>query len=312
MLQGNTKRYFPGSYAFLGKLSNKKYSEERVVIDRYVKEKDRWAVQLWRPEFSEEKIMVKEENLFFDCYAVPCSDVPKLPSHLSVEPTDKYDKPMNGMYVLQDWDADTIILEEDPLLIVANRGVDGSDFECRWNLYYGIEHDRGPTCPLLKAFNEMADGGDNVIKKYLGDAEIMFKNVLSSSGRSAEEIEDFCKKMPEFVEEEHLRISKVLSKWQSNSHNFPIFDDMDQSCLFRFTSKMQHSCEPNVVLNIDKQTGGLNARTLRRIQAGEELTNSYMGEDDVFNAMSVEERRAKLAHRGFTCLCVRCVRESGE
>jgi len=203
-------------------------------------------------------------------------------------------------------------MEEDPLMVVANRGLGGSNFDCRWNLYYGIEHDRGHRCPLLLAFNEMASGGDHVIEKYREDAVLMFRNIMQSSGRSKAEIDAFCKEMPDFVKEEELRIATVLSKWQTNSHNFPLFADMDQSCLYRYTSKMQHSCEPNCVLVIDSATGCVITRTLRKIAADEELTNDYTGGDKEFHAKNVKDRRKQLSDRGFCCLCVRCERESSE
>merc|ERR1719224_303213 len=135
-------------------------------------------------------------------------------------------------------------------------------FECRWNLYFALENDRGPKSPVLKAFNDYSVGGDHMLKEYLSDAAIVFQKVLQATGRKEAEIKQFCEMQSEFVKEEYERIAGVLARWQTNSHNFAICTQMDQSVLFRFTSRMQHSCDPNVLLCIDSDTGTCVTKTL--------------------------------------------------
>jgi hypothetical protein len=307
MLQGREKRFFPGSYAYLGKLSNGKFSEQRVVVENFVEEKDRWVVKLWKPQFNGEKILVRENHIFFECYAVPCNALPELPSHLRVSPTGDCG---NALFCNAEWDCGEIIMEEAPLMIVANRGGD-SNFESRWQLYFALDSERGAKSPVLTAFREMADGGKEFVKDYLDDGKAMFKKAVASGGRSSEEVEQFCRNMPDFVQEEAERIAGVLSRWQTNSHNFATAD-VDQSGLFRWASKMQHSCEPNCILTVDSETGICITKTIKRISPGDQLCNDYMGGDPVFHAKDVKERRAVLWKRGFECACPRCKRESGE
>jgi len=306
MLCGKDKRFFPGSYARLGELKNPKYRNERCVVEKYVKEKDRWIVKLWTPAFNGEKILVSEANILFECYAIPDKDVSVLPTHLHVTSSDIGEV----LICKSDWEAGAIIFEEPPLMIVANMGGD-SGFEARWQLYWALENDRGPSCAVLQAFGQLTNGGSKFVEEYMVDGRSLFKKVVGAS-KSPQEVEQFCAAMPDFVEEEALRIATVLSRWQSNSHDFAALIGVDQSGLFRFASKMNHSCECNCKLQVDSDTGACIVRASRKIKAGEQLTGDYMGGDPSFHALGVEGRRARLSRRGFVCGCTRCEREESE
>merc|ERR1719356_1185369 len=105
-----------------------------------------------------------------------------------------------------------------------------------------------------------------------------------------------------------------------NSHGFPLpGHDINMnsagsnesiSALFRFASKMLHSCEPNCEITVDPRQGILTARAKRRIKAGDLITNSYAGNTPDFMNKNFEDRRKKLnKERGFKCICTRCIRE---
>lgn len=291
----------------LGKLSSEKFSGQRCVIERYVAEKDRWAVKLWPPHFKGEKILVREHNINFDCYAVADDEIAQLPTHLRVSPTPDCG---NGLFCDNDMEEGQIVFEENPMMVVANLGGD-RNFEARWNLYHALEQDRGQKSTVLTEFLKFADGGKTFTDGYLADSKTLFINVLTATGRSPADIQQFCANMPDFVEEEAHRIAGVLARWQTNSHSFDTTVH-DQSSLFRFAGKMQHSCEPNCILTVDSCTGWVVYKTLRNISSGEQLTNDYMGGDPTFHALDVKGRRSRLRCRGFVCLCSRCVRECAE
>lgn len=259
---------------------------------------------MWDQQFKSEKILVKEEKLHFECYAIADDHISNLPGHLRVAASASG----SGLFCDVDWRAGEIIFEEEPLMIVANHGGD-SNFEARWQMYFAIENDRGPRSKVIKAFNEFADGGRAFVAELKGDGKELFKKALASSGRSNEEVDMFFKGMPDFVEEESMRIAGVLARWNSNSHDFATCGQ-DQSCLFQYCAKMNHSCDPNITLQIDKDTGTCIARASKPIQAGEELFISYMGESPKFAKLCVVDRRAKLSARGFVCICSRCKEES--
>jgi SET domain len=83
--------------------------------------------------------------------------------------------------------------------------------------------------------------------------------------------------------------------------------------MYATACKMNHSCDPNVIV-LYKRTGWgpqhpLTAYcvALRDIHNGEELTISYIDK-----GQSYEERVATLVNYGFTCTCNRCQREKAE
>ena len=87
-----------------------------------------------------------------------------------------------------------------------------------------------------------------------------------------------------------------------------VFTPLDGVAHYSTVSKMNHSCEPNVILVYKSRGWGRDhplvayVVALRDIQEGEELMISYIDSEDV----SYEKRQAALANYGFVCECSKC------
>lgn len=76
---------------------------------------------------------------------------------------------------------------------------------------------------------------------------------------------------------------------------------------YRLHSCMNHSCEPNCRAMLPESNSENNKaiiHAVRAIEAGEELTVSYVEEDEPYN-----ERQEQLRDYGFECLCSKCEQE---
>lgn len=89
-----------------------------------------------------------------------------------------------------------------------------------------------------------------------------------------------------------------------------IFTPLDGTAHFALTEKMNHSCEPNVVILYQARGWGRNhplvayCIALRDIDQDEELTISYVDADEPYEA-----RQGALANYGFVCTCPKCRKE---
>eukprot|EP00536_Pseudo-nitzschia_multiseries_P006932 jgi/Psemu1/194179/e_gw1.154.88.1 len=96
----------------------------------------------------------------------------------------------------------------------------------------------------------------------------------------------------------------VLDEWDE------VIRPLDGVSHYSIATKMNHSCEPNVVLVYKTRGWGRDhplvayVVALRDIAEGDELTISYVDSDDPY-----EERQAALANYGFVCACRKCQRE---
>ena len=100
----------------------------------------------------------------------------------------------------------------------------------------------------------------------------------------------------------------------TNKCEFDEWDDvirpLDGVSHYSIATKMNHSCEPNVILVYKTRGWGRDHPlvayivALRDISPGEELTISYITSDE-----SYEERQASLANYGFVCKCSKCENE---
>lgn len=70
--------------------------------------------------------------------------------------------------------------------------------------------------------------------------------------------------------------------------------------LYLWADMINHSCDPNCEWTY--QRGNVRIKTLRDIQAHEELTISYIPTD-----LSLADRLSKLASYGFECRCSSCL-----
>jgi Cupin-like domain/SET domain len=93
-----------------------------------------------------------------------------------------------------------------------------------------------------------------------------------------------------------------------------VFPPLDGTAMYSTTCKMNHSCDPNIMVVYRRLPGWgrhfpLTAFsvTTRDVAAGEELTISYIDANE-----SYEERTKALGSYGFTCRCHRCIKERGE
>jgi Cupin-like domain/SET domain len=90
-----------------------------------------------------------------------------------------------------------------------------------------------------------------------------------------------------------------------------IFPPLDGTALYSTTCKMNHSCDPNVIVLFKRRSFGrlhplvAHCVALRDIAEGEELTISYIENDQPY-----DERQLALASYGFTCRCTKCEFES--
>lgn len=85
-----------------------------------------------------------------------------------------------------------------------------------------------------------------------------------------------------------------------------LFGGFKGQALFSLLCLVNHSCEPSTVARFSSWKGRAMVRleALRDIEAGEELTMSYIDEGE-----SLEERKVALASYGFVCGCDKCVGE---
>jgi hypothetical protein len=89
-----------------------------------------------------------------------------------------------------------------------------------------------------------------------------------------------------------------------------VFRPLDGTAHFPIVSKMNHCCEPNVVMLYKTRGWGKDhplvayCVALKDISVGDELTISYITSDDKYH-----ERQMALANYGFVCSCAKCLRE---
>ncbi|GAA6045149.1 hypothetical protein NBRC10513_007543 [Rhodotorula toruloides] len=82
--------------------------------------------------------------------------------------------------------------------------------------------------------------------------------------------------------------------------------------LFRLTSRINHSCAPNVKTSFVASRGRMEVRVLRRVKEGEEVRSSYLPPAELVR-LGKEERRERLEKGwGFGCACQGCEREGPE
>lgn len=91
----------------------------------------------------------------------------------------------------------------------------------------------------------------------------------------------------------------ALDKW---------YDTVAQGTgFYALQSCANHSCEPCAATE-GEASGEVAVYAVRDIRAGEEVTISYIEEDEE-QPLKYKERQAALRDYGFVCACGRCVRE---
>jgi len=104
------------------------------------------------------------------------------------------------------------------------------------------------------------------------------------------------------------RLYTALSRVQGGSDS--VFPPLDGTAFYSLICKINHSCEPNVLVKYPPGIPGDGVRpltaqlfALRSISPGEELLQSYIDQ-----RLPWEQRLAALADYGFECFCGKCQR----
>lgn len=115
----------------------------------------------------------------------------------------------------------------------------------------------------------------------------------------------------DIIKDRHLQYLPELSnddamlyfaKYKRNAFSFG-----DHPAILFHATRMNHSCEPNITYY--KNGNRMTFKTIRPIQAGDELFDSYIN----YNSLSKPERQEILLQRyGFQCNCSRCASEIDE
>ncbi|VEU42810.1 unnamed protein product [Pseudo-nitzschia multistriata] len=115
-------------------------------------------------------------------------------------------------------------------------------------------------------------------------------------------------------------IATFLASLTQDFTNGCVFDEWDEIIRpldgishYSIATKMNHSCNPNVILVYKTRGWGRDHPlvayivALKDIKEGEELTISYIDSEDPY-----EERQTALANYGFICTCSKCISEKDE
>eukprot|EP00434_Breviolum_minutum_P017544 symbB.v1.2.015484.t1/scaffold1083.1/size139395/3 len=93
----------------------------------------------------------------------------------------------------------------------------------------------------------------------------------------------------------------LLQVWKYNS--FEYSDDPVASAIYLQASFHSHDCNPNATWVADD--AGLTLRARRHIAVGEEVTISYLSDEELFESTSQRRMRLKIS-KDFDCSCPRC------
>merc|ERR1719383_1297051 len=107
------------------------------------------------------------------------------------------------------------------------------------------------------------------------------------------------------------KFAVMLSILYSNVFEFSFPNHDFLCCLFPNLSIFNHSCDPNCQVEFAQNQTGFygSVRALRPIKAGEPLTISYFGNQNL-DPVTEKRRDSIRQERHFTCFCSRCVTES--
>jgi hypothetical protein len=68
---------------------------------------------------------------------------------------------------------------------------------------------------------------------------------------------------------------------------------------FEYSSRINHSCDPNVIINFGSQENTISFTAIKQINEGDEITYSYSDHKSNFSS-----------HFGFECKCIKCNNET--
>jgi hypothetical protein len=126
------------------------------------------------------------------------------------------------------------------------------------------------------------------------DCALLLSSLIHSSHLSAADKEALVQVNPSDV-------AHAALVWRYNS--FGHHTDPNALCMYDVTSMMAHACTPSAVWQFgENDSFCLRARIT--LQAGDEITISYLGEEDLIKAVSI--RQQKTQGWMFSCACVKC------
>lgn len=311
MWHGAAIRMYAGSIVCLVDLEDgSKYADEMCKVIRFDAVKKKWLVRLVHERFGGRQLLVKEENACF----VYCL----LPSSLCANSFDRVKECAaqcgRGLFTLNPAAKGDVLLEERPFFLSA-AGVEAA-WKARWFGFLQLELDSEGdkrAKNALEVFNSLSShcrwprGYGTVREAAVSVAESCgYREALGNT--------------PE-LDEAADKISNVLLRVKANQFDFADGSLNSSSALYAKSSLMNHSCEPTArarshwgLLNTGCSSdcdGRMVVRATRMLEPGEEICLNY-GPDELLD-WPVERRNQYLSDElGFTCLCLRCKRESGE
>ncbi|KAH0345620.1 SET domain-containing protein, partial [Aureobasidium melanogenum] len=96
--------------------------------------------------------------------------------------------------------------------------------------------------------------------------------------------------------------ARVVNIWRTNSYMLDDGITLDSAGVGLTTSRLNHSCVPNVYTAYNSTSGCMTVQALKPITAGDELCTAYINGAGKLRS----ERRAQLSMWGFTCTCIAC------
>ncbi|EME40453.1 hypothetical protein DOTSEDRAFT_177455 [Dothistroma septosporum NZE10] len=99
----------------------------------------------------------------------------------------------------------------------------------------------------------------------------------------------------------------VMERFSAN--NFMILGG-NEHAVFKFSSRINHSCEPNVFQCFNPCLGMKTVHAMRDIQAGEEFETNYLGRECHYSSRT-QRWEVFRSQWGFTCHCTACTDRTG-
>ena len=161
--------------------------------------------------------------------------------------------------------------------------------------------------------NDDSDSTD-FVESHVDDSEVPQTEIVDASNivhlnESSNDDEE-----TDYLPDDVANLFATLTHDLTNNCEYDEWDEairpLDGVSHYSIATKMNHDCEPNVILVYKTKGWGRDHPlvayivALKDIAPGEELTISYITSED-----SYEKRQANLANYGFVCKCSKCERE---
>jgi len=221
-----------------------------------------------------------------------------LPSNCKIrQDTDFYrfietEKMGNGLIANKDIQQKKIVMKDRPILFVNWFRGHALDYPLLGDLFHSLLTEHPKVWEYI--LNNLSKAGDYEFS--------------SSAQKLCESREE---RDPMYKDEKIVQqFTDMLSIFFSNTFEFSFTNHDHLSCLFPNLSIFNHSCDPNCQVEFAQNQTGFygSVRALRPIKAGEPLTISYFGNQNL-DPVTEKRRDSIRQERHFTCFCSRCVTE---